>query len=312
MNKEFQLIILSMPKSPRLFLLENRLKQLRIKNYKVFYGNNGSTKKKRDIVYSYYNQEKVEKFIGRSMTFNEIGAEYTYLRAYRYIVKNKILNAIVMPDDMYPSVLFKKWIDLRIYLKGLNIIGFFCPPNGFFKKIPEYKFANKKIFLHRAKTHVYASNCIQVNYDFCNHYLKKTKNKVIGLTDFPFNFKKEGIKIFETLPYLVYPNDRGYSYIREERNKNEKPLISIKLKSKMTKYKFMRKFMNLMRTFYYLSFIPFFFKKYSFDYYKEYFFDKYKISFINFFSNKYIDTYQIYVDKKNYPKDLTKFIHHFY
>ena len=47
MNKEFQLIILSMPKSPRLSSLKKRLKELRIKDYKIFYGNNGDTKQKK-------------------------------------------------------------------------------------------------------------------------------------------------------------------------------------------------------------------------------------------------------------------------
>ena len=47
MNREFQLIILSMPKSPRLSSLKKRLKELRIKDYKIFYGNNGNTKEKK-------------------------------------------------------------------------------------------------------------------------------------------------------------------------------------------------------------------------------------------------------------------------
>ena len=124
MNKKFQLIILSMPKSPRIFLLKKRLKQLNIKNYKVFNGNNGNTERKKKIVYSYYNKKKAEKFIGRPMTFNEIGAELTLIKTYKYIVKHKIKNAIIMHDDVYPSQLLKKWIKKKIFLNGLKIIGF--------------------------------------------------------------------------------------------------------------------------------------------------------------------------------------------
>jgi hypothetical protein len=312
MNISPKLIILSMPRSPRLFYLKERLRKLGINYHKIFYGNLGETKGQRKIIYQYYNKKKVESFIGRQMTFNEIGAEYTTLRVYNYIVKNKILNAIIMHDDIYPSILLKKWIDNKIYLKGLNIIGFFCSPNGFFRKISEYSFLKKKVFLHKAKTHVYISNCMQINYDFCRYYLEKTKNKVCGQNDFSFNFKKAGINVFQTFPLLAYPDDRGHSYIRDERNIIEKPLISIKYKLIIRKYKFLRQLLYLIRTFYYLSFLPFLFKKYSYAYYKEYFFDKYKISFTNFFSKKYLDSYKFYINKKNYPRDLYKFIHHFY
>jgi len=312
MNITPKLIILSMPKSPRLNLLKKRIKKLKIRYHKIFYGNPGNTDEQKKIVYSNYDKKKAENFIGRPMTFNEIGAEYTLLRAYNYIVKNKILNAIIMNDDIYPSALFKKWIDSKFYLQGLNIIGFFCPPNGFFKKIPEHKILKKNILLRRAKTHVYISNCTQVSYDFCKYYLKKTKNKVCGQSDFPFNFKKVGIKIFQTFPYLVYPNDRGFSYLRDERNIIDNPLISVKFKSKIAKYQFFMKFYNLIRIFYYLSFAGYLFKRCSYSYYKEYFFDKYKISLINFFYNKYVDTNKSYLDKKNYPKDLLRFIQYYY
>jgi len=312
MNIAPKLIILSMPKSPRLELLKKRLKKLKINYHKIFYGNPGQTVAQRKVVYSKYNAKKAENFIGRPMTFNEIGAEYTLLSAYNYIVQNKISNSIIMNDDIYPSRLFKKWIDCKFYLPGLNIIGFFCPPNGFFKKTIEHSIYKKKFSLRRAKTHVYISNCTQVSYDFCKYYLKKTKNKVCGQSDFPFNFKKEGIKIFQIFPFLVYPNDRGYSYLRDERNIVEKPLISVKFKSIIVNYRFIMKFYNFIRTFYYLSFAGYLFKKCSYVYYKEYFFDKYKIYFFNFFSNKYIDTNKIYIDKKNYPKDLKKFIQLFY
>jgi|694.fasta_scaffold110555_4 hypothetical protein len=308
MNRDFQLIILSMPKSPRIFLLKKRLKELKIKNYKLFYGNNGSNKEKKNIVYSYYNKKKAEKFIGRPMTFNEIGAEVTTIRAYKYIVKNRIKNAIIMHDDIYPSVLFKEWVDKKFFLNGLKIIGFFSAPPGFLRKKSSKILMSTKISLHHAKTHVFISQCMQITYDFCKFYLNFTKSRVCGQNDFSFNFKKNGIQVFQTIPYLVYPDDKGISFLKEERNIIEKPLLSIKVKERISKYTALRKFLNLLRIIYYLSFIPFFFKECSYSYYKEYFFDKYKISLINFFLRRYIDINKQYVDSKNYPNDLKKFV----
>jgi hypothetical protein len=114
--------------------------------------------------------------------------------------------------------------------------------------------------------------------------------------------------IFLLVPYLVYPNDKGISFLKEERNSIEKPIISISLKEKISQYNVLRKFLNLLRIIYYLSFLPYFFKNYSYSYYKEYFFDKYKISLINFFLRKYIDINNQYADPKSYPNDLKKFV----
>ena len=312
MNKDFQLIILSMPKSPRLLRLKNRLKKLKIKNYKIFRGNNGDSIKKREIAYSYYNKKKIEKSIGRQMTFNEIGAELTTIKTYQYIVKNKIKNAIIMHDDIYPSILLKNWINKKIFLNGLKIIGFFSSPPGFLRKIPEKNFFKGRIKLHAAKTHIYISQCMQVTYDFCKFYLRFTKGQICGQNDFSFNFKKNGIKIYQTIPFLVYPNDMGVSFLKEERNRIEKPLISINMKQTINQYVLLRKFLGFVRIIYYLSFTGLFLKKCSYNYYKEYFFDKSKVNFINFFFRKYININNHYASLKSYPYDLRKFVKFWY
>lgn len=64
MNKEFQLIILSMPKSPRLSSLKKRLKELRIKDYKIFYGNNGDTKKKKKLFIHVIIKKRLRNLLG--------------------------------------------------------------------------------------------------------------------------------------------------------------------------------------------------------------------------------------------------------
>jgi hypothetical protein len=233
MSDKAKLFILSMINSPRLVILKKRLKKLDIQNYKVFYGTNLNKKKRSELIQKHYNKKIAENYIGRTMKTNEIDCEITVIKVYRYIVKKKIKNAIIMTDDVYPSQLFKKWIDSKIFLTGLKAIGFFSAPPGFLKKKPIEIFNDLKVSLHLASTHLFNSWCMQINYNFCKHYLRVTRGKVIGLSDFAFNFKNAGISVFQTIPYLVYPDDRGFSYIRDERNNNEKSLISHSIKEKI-------------------------------------------------------------------------------
>ena len=64
MNKELQLIILSMPKSPRLSSLKKRLKELKIKDYKIFYGNNGDTKQKKKLFIHTIIKKRLRNLLG--------------------------------------------------------------------------------------------------------------------------------------------------------------------------------------------------------------------------------------------------------
>ena len=305
MSMKAKLFILSMKNSQRLIILKKRLRELGIKNYKVFYGTDIDINNRKKIIYPYYNKKIAENYIGRSMTVNEIDCELTAMKVYKYIVKKKIKNAIVMHDDVYPSKFFKKWIDNKFFLTGLKIIGFFCAPPGFLKKKKVFikTFNNVKVSLHSAKTHVFIGWCVQINYDFCKYYMNITKGMVCGLNDFAFDFKKAGIKVFQTIPYLVYPDDKGISYLRNERTNVDKPLIPNTIKKNLI----IKKILILFRTVWYATFIGFFFKKCSLSYYKEYYFEKYKIYLVNFFLRNYINVNEIYNEKKNYPKEFKKF-----
>ena len=154
-------------------------------------------------------------------------------------------------------------------MNGLKIIGFFSAPPGFLRKKPTMIVMNGKVSVYHAKTHIFISQCNQVTYDFCSFYLKITKGRVCGLSDFSFNFKKNGIKIYQTIPYLVYPNDKGVSFLSEERNKIEKPLISINAKRILNQQFLLRKFLSFVRISFYLSFVSFFLKKCIYNYYNE-------------------------------------------
>jgi hypothetical protein len=312
MNSHPIILVKSMHGSPRLVRLKKRFKQLGIKKYKIFYGIKEDTKKKRDLIYSSYEKKKVKNILGRDMFFNEIASHYTTIRIYKYIVKKKIKNAICMDDDTYPSELFKKWLDANIILEGNKILGFFCAPQGFIRKAEKKSFIKNKIFLHKSKTHLFISQCLQVTIEYCKNFLKITKGKIVGQCDFPFNLKKNGTEVLLTQPYIVYPFDGGFSYLRDSRDNLKQNLIPIKIRREIIKYPILIKCLTFFRILYYLSFVPFFIKKTNFSYYKEYFFDKYKVMFLNFFSNRYIDINQQYIKHSNYPRDLRKFIKYFY
>ena len=308
MSDKAKLFILSMINSPRLIILKKRLKKLDIKKYKVFYGTNLNIKKRSELIQKHYNKKIAENYIGRTMKTNEIDCEITVIKVYKYIVKKKIKNAIIMTDDVYPSHFFKKWIDSKIFLTGLKVIGFFSAPPGFLKKKPIEIFDDLKVSLHLASTHLFNSWCMQINYNFCKHYLRVTRGKVIGLSDFAFNFKNAGISVFQTIPYLVYPDDRGFSYIRDERNNNEKSLISHSVKEKIKKNFFLNKTLNLCRIIWYITFFGYLFKKCNISYYIEYYFDKYKLYLVNFFFRNHININEIYNKYNNYPSEFKKFV----
>lgn len=308
MSETAKLFILSMLDSPRLIILKKRLKKLGIKKYKVFYGTNINIKKRNELIHKHYNKKIAELRLGRPMTVNEIDCELTAIKVYKYIIKKKIKNAIIMQDDVYPSQYFKKWIDNKIFLDGLKVVGFFSAPPGFLIKKPLKTFDAPKISLHLARTHIFIGWCMQINYNFCKKYIRVTRGKVQGHNDFAFNFKEAGISVLQTMPYLVFPDDRGHSYIRNERTNIEKSIISHSFKERIKKNSILNKILILCRIIWYVSFFGYFFKNCNFDYYKEYYFDKYKLYLINFFLENYININDIYSQPNNYPNEFKKFV----
>jgi hypothetical protein len=308
MKKKTVLMIMSMKNSPRLPCLIKRLNRLNLK-YKVFNGLEGKNQNEKKEVYRYYNKKAVVERTSREMGFNEIGSGYTFLKVLRYCLKKKFENSILLNDDFYPSKLFKEWVDKKIYFKGNKIIGFQCFPPGFLKK--NYQTVlNGKVKVYVAKTHLFNSGCSQVTLGFIKKFLKITKGKVVGNGDYPIDFKKHNITMLQTIPFLAYPNDKGFSFLTGDRNKLEK--ISFKFLRKYF-YKILgiytaNKIFNVLRIPYYILFIPFFFRKYkNFSYYIEYYFEKYFYKLINPIFNKYLDIEKIYTLKSSYPKDLENF-----
>jgi GR25 family glycosyltransferase involved in LPS biosynthesis len=306
--KKIPLIVMSMKSSPRLPILLKRLKKLNIK-CKIFYGLAGKNKKEIKKVYSIYDKQKVVDRTGREMGFNEIGSGYTTIKVFKYCLKKKYENAILMNDDFHPSKIFKEWIEKKIYFKGNKIVGFQCFPPGFLKK--NYtKFLDGKVRVYEAKTHLFNSGCNQVTIGFIKKYLKITKSKIIGNCDYPFDFRKYDMTMLQTLPFLAYPDDRGISFLTSDRDKLEKTSFKDcrKLLYKFFGIKFINTILNFLRIPYYILFIPFLLRKYkNLDYYIEYYFEKYFYQLINPLFNFYINIQKIYTLKSSYPDDLKKY-----
>lgn len=307
MKKKIPILISSMRKSTRLPILLKRLKKFNLK-YKIFYGLEENDKNKK-IIYKFYNKKVSRKRMGREMGYNEIATNYTQMRMFKYALKKKYNNVILMADDVYPSKMFKEWIDKKIYFTGNKNIGFQCVPTGVLYN--KYKTVlNNKVKIYKAKTHLFNSNCNQHTIGYIKKFVKITNEKSIGNGDYPFNLKKHNLELLQTVPFLTYHDDDGISNMKKDRQNFEK--IYFKSLRNFLYRKFSTKRINLIFNFfrfiYYILFIPVILRKHkNLDYYFEYYFEKFVYKFISIFNKRYIDVENIYTLKSTYPKDLKKY-----
>lgn len=297
MNEKIQIFILSLKGSKRIKNLKKRLKEINI-NYKILFGIDGNLKINHKKLRGLYNKKKTEHYIGRQLAFPEIAASYAHINAYKLIRREKIKNAIIMEDDVYPSTNLAIWVKKKIRIRDDFILSFYAyPALGFIYKKSRSKKINNTIAIHDSKTHLFNSSCYQINLNTCKKILKILDNKVCGFGDWPFNLKKNNINLGVTLPYLnTFVND--VSNTAKARKKITKQ--SFNFKNKLPIY-----LQDILRIFYYLSFFPFLTKKYNhFDFYYEHFFFKYLQLVKNFFLRKYLDTSKIFYNKKYYSLDL--------
>jgi glycosyl transferase family 25 len=297
--KQTPIFIISLKKSNRVNHLKKRLKDIKL-NYKIFYGINGNNLNKKELKFI-YSKTKTKKNIDRELSPSEIGAAASHLKIYNYIIKKKITQAIIMEDDAYPSALLKKWIKNNITVKNNEILSFYSYPSSSFLKKKYHRRVLKKISIHRSLTHTYNNSCYQINNFTCKRIIKLTKNKVIGLPDWPFLINKENIYLSVTLPFMAIIDDKGISNLKLEREK-------ILNKNKLLKIILPENILSILRIPYYLSYLGFFLKFKNKDFYYEHFFQKQLLRFKNFFFRNYIDINKIYYIKKYYVSDLRKFV----
>jgi GR25 family glycosyltransferase involved in LPS biosynthesis len=216
--KKIKVLIISLKNSKRLPYLKKKLNNLKIK-FKIIDGINGNYYHKKKRLDKISDEKIIFKTIGRRMSPSEIGAAASHIKAYKFIVKNNIDQAIIFEDDAIPSGILREWINNDHKLDNNEILSFFAYPSGFLEKKPFKKILNNKISLHYSKTHIYSNSCYQINNYTCKKILSITKGKVIGLADWPFNTSIHSIKLIVTLPFLTVINDRGISNLSASRNK---------------------------------------------------------------------------------------------
>lgn len=291
-----KVFVISLRKSNRIKKLTKRLKHLKI-NYEIFYGINGHKKKNFKNLLSAYSKKKTENYIGRKLAFPEIAASLSHINIYKLIIQRGIKSAIIMEDDSYPSEMLSKWIKMNMKIPDSSILSFYSYPSGYLNEIGK-KTKIKKVRIHQAATHINNSSCYQINLNTCKKIIKITNGKVCGVADWPFNYKKNKIKLSSTIPYLVIMDDFYESITASAR---EKFLKQNELFNLFNKSLLFLIFKNLV----YLSLISFCIKKkMHFDFYKEQFLEKSFFFFKNIFFNNTISTYSIFKDKRYYFNDL--------
>jgi GR25 family glycosyltransferase involved in LPS biosynthesis len=274
------------------------LDKLKIK-FTIINGINGNDYYKKKKLHLISNEKKIIRTIGRMMSPPEIGAAASHLKAYKFILKNKIDQAIIFEDDAIPSNILNEWINNNYKLKNNEILSFFAYPSGFLEKEPFKKILNKKIGLHYSKTHIYSNSCYQININTCRKILSITKGKVIGLADWPFNTSAHLIRLIVTLPFLTVINDRGLSNLSASRNKilGKKNILIKKLIPKSI--------LPIVELLYYIFYIPYLFGKYkNLQFYKEHFYKK-KIELMkNYFFKSSLNLYEMSYKTQFYIEDL--------
>jgi GR25 family glycosyltransferase involved in LPS biosynthesis len=296
--KKIKVLIIALKNSKRLPYLRKKLNKLKIK-FKVIEGINGNYYYKEKKLNKISNEKIIYKTIGRTMSPSEIGAAASHIKAYKFIVKNNIDQAIIFEDDAIPSNILKEWINNNYELDNNQILSFFAYPSGFLEKRPFKKILNNKISLYYAKTHIYSNSCYQINNYTCKKILSITKGKVIGLADWPFNTSAHLIRLIVTLPFLTVINDRGLSNLSASRNKilGKKNILIKKLIPKSI--------LPIIELLYYIFYIPYLFGKYkNLQFYKEHFYKK-KIELMkNYFFKSSLNLYEMSYKTQFYIDDL--------
>ena len=298
--KKIKVLIISLKNSKRLPYLKKKLNNLKIK-FKIIDGINGNYYYKKKKLDKISDEKIIFKTIGRRMSPSEIGAAASHIKAYKFIVKNNIDQAIIFEDDAIPSSILKEWINNDYKLENNEILSFFAYPSGFLEKKPFKKILNNKISLHYSKTHIYSNSCYQINNYTCKKILSITKGKVIGLADWPFNTSIHSIKLIVTLPFLTVINDRGISNLSASRNK------ILGEKNVLIKNLIPKSILLIIELIYYIFFIPYFFGKYkNLQFYNEHFYKK-KIELLkNYFSKSGLNLYEMSYKTRFYIEDLKK------
>lgn len=281
MKNKIPVFVLTLKNSVRESLIKKRLNFLKIK-HKFFYAIDGKNKENFKILREKYNQKKCLNEIGRNMTYTEISNAEGHLRIYKYIVKNNILNAIVMEDDCYPSKLLCDWLRLEYFFskkRDYDVIQIYHSSGLVYKNPVELILG--KFSLHKTCFTLPYNTCYQITKKACEYILIKNK-KISRPGDWPINFHNSSLKQFVVLPNFT---SLHFNHLKTSHN--------IKAWKKFDKMKENKKFIpfyNFFTALYFIFHFPYFLGRYNnYIYYKEKYLLK-KIFYIrSLFSRNYIN-----------------------
>ena len=288
------IFILTLKGSEREKLIRKKFQKYNFK-FKFIYGINGKSKEYRKYLDENYNKKKAEFALGRKMPYSEISVAYGHLKIYKYIKLKKIKRALILEDDAFPSKSLLEILKFKNFPKKYDLISLNCY-DGFVLKKPHFKILNK-YSLHKAKTHLVSSAAYIISLKACNIILKKTQGMVIGVADWPINFKRNNIIASILLPYPVIIHDNNFSYLQLDRNEFYPKHVVYKI--------FPENIITAVSFFYYMLHLPFIFRRYpSYDFFKQHFIEK-KLAFLQkLFCDNLINTKDIILNKKYYINDL--------
>ena len=240
-----KIFFITLKKSKRYKALK-RLKSLNQK-FEVFYGYDGK-KLNKNKLNKIYDPTLTKKNIGRYLSLPEIGTSASHLEVYKEIVKRNIESAIILEDDMYISKKLINWINSNFCPSNNEIISFYATPSGFVHKKSEKKirYKNNNFYIYKSYSHLYSCGAYHINKSTCKKILKITKNKVVGLPDWPFVYSRDEINLKLVIPFLCTSVDEGKSFLAKDRKKY------LKKNSNIIKY-FPSFISKIIRTFFYIS-----------------------------------------------------------
>ena len=276
-KKLIPIFVLTVKGSIREKIIKKRLQHLKLK-YKIIYGINAKLKKNIETLRKVYNRQKTLKVLERDLDYSDIACAYGHIKIYKYIVKNRIKNSIIMEDDCYPSSDFKQWVLIKDnFFDHIDFVQFYSNSGLIYNK--KYIEINNKFIIHKAKTHLPLLNCYQINIKSCKFLLKYFKEK-----------------FFQT-PVMAITHKNHLTT-----STNKKIWSSVQFFSRLRKFIFLYSFFNAL---FHISHILFLFnKKNSYKFYKKHFLD-YKIKvLINYFSRNYFNLPDLINNKNIYSQDI--------
>jgi GR25 family glycosyltransferase involved in LPS biosynthesis len=260
--------------------IKKRLRSLGIA-FKIFYAIDAKNTSNHKILNKIFDKKKCKLVLGRLMNFVEISNAECHLRIYKYILSQKISNAIIMEDDCYPYQSLKDWIDSFVVFskKNFDVIQIYHSFGLVFKK-PE-KVINKKFFLHKACFTIPYTTCYQISRNACKYFLKKNK-KIFRTGDWSINFSDKKLSQYACLPRLV-------SLCRNHESTSSQKHIWEKYKKKEKLKKYIP-FYKILVIFFYLLHIPFILRIYKdYGYYKDVYLLRNYYYLKNIIFNKYLN-----------------------